>query len=431
MTGVQTCALPISHVGSHLEKLTGRKPGAPDAKDRVRDWARRFAERAFRRPLSPELQTFFVDRHFEAAADLEAAARKVVLLILKSPRFLYHDVATDAPAVAARISFGLWDSIPDAELLEAARKGQVSTAQDVARQAERMIPDLRTRAKMRQFYQQWLQLDRLRELSKDQKRYPEFTEAIASDLRTSLDLFLDDVTWSEASDFRQLLLADFVHLNGRLAKVYGAELPEDAAFQKVVPAGKHAGILTHPLLMAAFAYDSTTSPIHRGVFVARSLLGRRMRPPPEAVTPLSPDLHPDMTTRERTALQTRSQTCQSCHATINPLGFAMENFDAVGRFRKDEHGKPIDATGSYAAPGSEPARFTGARELGELLARSEETQSAFIEHLFQHLVKQPVLAYGADRPSALQKSFEQNAFSMRKLMVEVMVSTALAKGKNP
>src|SRR5262249_8678876 len=155
-------------------------------------------------------------------------------------------------------------------------------------------------------------------LTKNAKRFPEFTDEIESDLRRSLDLFLDEVTWSEASDFRQLVLADYVPMNGRLGKFYDAKLPEDAPFQHAFEgAGRYAGVLTHPLLMAGFAYDSTTSPIHRGLFVARSLLGRRFRPPPEAVTPLSPDLHPDMTTRERVTLQTKPQACQSCHATIN------------------------------------------------------------------------------------------------------------------
>ncbi len=188
--------------------------------------------------------------------------------------------------------------------------------------------------------------------------------------------------------------------------------------------------------MAGFAYDSTTSPIHRGLFVARSLLGRRLRPPPEAVTPLPPELHPDMTTRERVTLQTRPQTCQSCHATINPLGFALENFDAVGRYRSTELGKPIDASGSYWTRAGDAIKFNGPRELGDLLARSEETQAAFIEHLFHFLVKQPILAHGLDRPEALRQDFSTNGFSIRRLLVQEVTSSALsgsrtAKGKNP
>jgi hypothetical protein len=428
------------YVVARLERLAGRKPNAPDAKDRLREFGRKFCERAFRRPLTPDLQKFFVDRHFEADGDLELAIKKVILLALKSPRFLYLEGGSetrDGFDAAGSLSFGLWDSLPDSELFEAARAGKLSTPEAVAKQAARMVGDLRARAKLRTFFFQWLQLDRLRELTKDAKRFPDFNEEIVSDLRTSLDLFLEEVAWNEASDFRQLLLADFLPLNGRLAKLYGADLPPDAPFQKIsLGAEKSAGILTHPLLMAGFAYDSTSSPIHRGVFVARSLLGRRMRPPPDAVTPLDPELHPDMTTRERITLQTRSNACLSCHATINPLGFALEHFDAVGRYRDEERGKPIDASGRYDAPGGEVVPFNGARQLGVILAKSEETQMAFVEHLFHHLLRQPVLAYGPDRLASLRASFAQHDFSIRALMVDMMSVTALAdhrpsKGKKP
>ena len=412
---------------------------ASDPRMRDRDALRRLAERAFRRPLGEAERAFFVDRHFAESGEPEAATKKSVLLILKSPRFLYPGVGgsgNDPYDVASRISFGLWDSIPDAALLEAARAGRLNSPEGVAREVERMLPDLRTRAKLREFLHDWLQIDRLEDITKDAKRFPEFNDALESDLRTSLDLFLDDVVWSESSDFRLLLTSGSVHLNGRLAKVYGAELPADAPFQKVaLDPQRHVGILTHPLLMAGFAYDATTSPIHRGLFVARSFLGRRLRPPPEAVTPLSPDLHPDLTTRERIALQTRAQACQSCHAMINPLGFALEHYDAVGRFRATEKGRPIDAKGSYAPLGGDAVKFDGARELGEFLARSEETHGAFVEHLFHFFVKQPLRAFGPDRPEILRKYFVENGYSLRKLLVRSIVTSALGddpkKGKSP
>ena len=427
-------------VVGHLKALAGIGLEAPDAKAKLPFFCRKFTERAFRRPLTPEQTQFFIDRQFAEAKDAEAAVKKCVLLALKSPRFLYREVGGAEPDqfdTAARLAFGAWDSLPDAELFEAARTGKLGTRDELLKQIERLLNTPRAHAKVRQFYQQWLQMDRLHELSKNAKRFPEFNDQIASDLRRSLDLFLDDVTWSEASDFRQLVLSDSVFLNGRLAKFYKADLAEDAPFQKIGgDPGQHAGLLTHPLLMAGFAYDSTTSPIHRGLWVARSLLGRRFRPPPEAVTPLSPDLHPDMTTRERVNLQTKSQACQSCHATINPLGFAFENFDAVGRYRTTEQGKPIDATGFYWTRGGDTVKFNGARQLGESLAASEETQAAFIEHLFHFMIKQPVLAHGLDRPETLRQSFIKSGYSIRKLLAEIIASSATIgarspQGKNP
>ena len=388
--------------------------------------ARKLVERAFRRPLTPELQQFFVDRIFAETKDVETAFKSVIILALKSPRFLYlpHETG-DAYDVATRLSYALWDSLPDASLLEAAKAGKL----DPAKEAGRLLGDPRAKAKVAAFYHRWLQLDRLHDLAKDPKSYPGFDAAIVSDLRTSLDLFLEDVTWGEKSDWRQLLLADTVYMNGRLAKFYGVELPADAPFQKVkMDPKKHAGLLTHPLLMAGFSYASVSSPIHRGVFLARALLGRRLRAPPDAVTPIPPELHPSLSTRERILLQTKGPDCQSCHAMINPLGFALENFDAVGRFREIEKEKPINAQGSYWTLGGEDVKFNGARELGEFLARSEEAHEAFVEHLFHYLVKQPILAHGLNRPDLLREAFAKDTYDIRKLLIQEAAAAASPGG---
>src|SRR5262249_23156531 len=157
-----------------------------------------------------------------------------------------------------------------------------------------------------EFFLQWLRVDQGPEVAKDPKLFPEFNEAFVSDLRNSLDLFLDDVIGSEAADFRELLNANYLYLNGRLARFYGADLPPAAPFQKVVRQPRErSGVLTHPYLMSSFAYTASSSPIHRGVFISRSVLGRPLRPPPEAVAPLAADLHPGLTTRQRVQLQTK------------------------------------------------------------------------------------------------------------------------------
>ena len=174
-------------------------------------------------------------------------------------------------------------------------------------------------------------------------------------------------------------------------------------------------MLTHPYLMAGFAYTATSSPIHRGVFIARSVLGRSLRPPPEAVAPLVADLHPDLTTRERVALQTKPEACQACHAMINPLGFSLEHFDAVGRFRREEKGRPIDATGVYQTRHGKMVQFTGVRDLASFLAASEETHSAFVEQLFHYLVKQPIRAFGPDELPSSKESFAKHDFNLRRL----------------
>src|SRR5262249_10432466 len=161
----------------------------------------------------------------------------------------------------------------------------------------------------------------------------------------------------------------------------------------------------HPYLMARFAHSAESSPIHRGVFLARGVLGVSLRPPPEAVTPIPPDLHPSLSTRERVVLQTRATNCMTCHGIINPLGFSMEHFDAVGRYRNRDNGKAIDATGFYQTRAGKPIRVKGVRELGNFLADSPEAHAAFVEQLFHHLAQQPVQAYGPNTLDELRRSF--------------------------
>ena len=293
--------------------------------------------------------------------------------------------------VASRLSFGLWDSIPDQKLLAA----RLDKQNEIAEQAERMLRDMRGAAKLHDFLITWLKVEPGRDLAKDARKFPGFDESILSDLRASLDLFLDDVVWSDKSDFRQLFLSDQVFLNGRLSKFYGANLPAQVGFEKVkLDDGKRAGVLTHPYLMTTFAHGAESSPIHRGVFLARGVLGVSLRPPPEAVAPLAADLHPKLTTRERVILQTKPTSCMTCHGVINPLGFTLENFDAVGRFRSREKDKPVDSAGSYQTREGKTVKVHGARELATFLANSPEAQAAFAEQLFHHLVQQPVRAYG-------------------------------------
>jgi hypothetical protein len=207
--------------------------------------------------------------------------------------------------------------------------------------------------------------------------------------------------------------------------LYGAELAADAPFEKVTLAGAdRAGLLSHPYLLAAFAYTEATSPIHRGVFISRSLLGRALKPPPVAVSPLSPDVHKDLTTRERVALQTNSTACMSCHAMINPLGFTLEHYDAIGRYRAEELGKPIDAKGQYLTRTGDTVQFAGVRDLAKFLADSDETHAAFVQQLFHYLVKQPIRAYGPERLSELKAEFRKNEFNIQKLAATIVASTA-------
>jgi len=418
----------VAYLAPRLNELAGTRDDAPDRAAKLKAFATRFAERAFRRPLTAEEARLFVDAQFAATPDAELATRRVVVLVLKSPRFLYREVGgpSDAYAVASRLAFTLWDSGPDDELLRAAAAGQLSTPAQVQAHAERMLNDPRARAKIRQFLLTWLRVDQPHDVSKNPLRFPGFDEAAAADLRTSLELFLDEVVWSPESDFRRLFLTDTISLNARLARIYGGEVAEGAGFQPVrLDDGKRFGVLTHPYLMATFGYTSDSAPIHRGVFLARGVLGLTLRPPQDAFTPFAAELHPMLSTRERTALQTRPAACVTCHSVINPLGFTLENFDAIGRYRDRDAGKAVDSSGAYHTRAGTDVVFAGPAELARFLATSPEAHTAFAEQLFHHLAKQPTRAYGPRTPEELGASLAREGFSIRKLIVRAAVVSAL------
>jgi hypothetical protein len=424
-----TAALETAtYVTTHLRDLANVKDDAPDRSARLQAFCRQFVERAFRRPITPDIARLYVDRQFSVAPDPLLAVKRVVVLTLKSPRFLYQeagDTTRDAYDTASRLSFALWDSLPDAELLRAAA-GELATRDQVRRQAERMVADPRAALKVHDFFMQWLKVDQYPELAKDSKRFPGFDAMAATDLRTSLELEIESIVWSEKSDYRELMLSDKTFLNGRLAGLYGVKLPPDAPFQPVVldPA-ERSGVLTHPYILASFAYVDNSSPIHRGVMIVRNMLGRVLKPPPAAFAPLAAGLHPNLTTRQRVEMQTKPAACNGCHGLINPLGFTLERFDAIGRLRTEESGQPVNCTGSYQPRTGPVAQFSGARDLTRYLAGSDEAHAAFVEKMFQNLVKQPVRAYGPQTLPDLQRSFAAQEYNIRKLLVEISTVAAL------
>lgn len=405
----------------------------------LKNFAGDLVERAFRRSLTDEQKRLYVDQQFEATASPDDALRRVILLALKSPRFLYQetpaaaDSANDEAFVrASRLSFALLDSIPDKPLLDAAKNGQLQTEQQIRDQAWRLVGDPRSRTHLLEFLRSWMNLSHLHDIDKDHTLYPGFSREVATDMRTSLELLLEQVVTSDNPDFRRLLTTDSTFMNRRLAEFYQQEVPTTDEFREVqFEPDRRAGILTHPLLLSGFSYQSTSSPIHRGVFLYRGVLGRALKPPPEAVAPTAPDLAPDLTTRERVHLQTSPQSCANCHLMINGLGFSLENFDAVGRYRETEMQKTIDAAGSYRTRSGEEVRFRGARELARFLADSPETHRSFVRQLFHHMVQQPILAFGSDSIQSLGDFFASHEFALNQLMVEIACRSALRPNSPP
>jgi hypothetical protein len=420
-------ALQVSAlVGPNLFALAGTKADAPDRAEKLKAFSLRFAQLAYRRPLGAE-QKADLERIYAAGVAPEVAAKRAFIFTLSNPYFLYPGIGPqDDHAVASRLALALWDSVPDAALLQSAAAGKLKTEAQVRLHAQRMMKDPRAKAKLRDFLHHWLHVEEGSEIAKDQQEYPGFDQAVVMDLRTSLDLFAEGVVWSEPSDYRQLLLGDTILMNERLAKFYGQRVEPGAGFQPVkMDAEQRAGVLTHPYVLATFSYTKSSSPIHRGVFLTRNILGRMLKPPPMAIAFMDDKFDPTFTMREKVAELTAKPACQSCHVTINPLGFSFERFDAVGRVRATDNRKPVDAVADYTTADGAVIKLTGARDVARHAAESVSGQTGFVRNLFQALVKQPPAAYDPALLGQLTERFRADHFHVRNLAVEVAVVAAL------
>lgn len=423
---------------------------------------------AFRGKLDAPTRKLYIDQQIERVEDDGEAIRRVMLLALKSPRFLYPTLDTEhsrSQRTANRLALVMHDSLPSAPwLVNAAAKDKLQNDSQLTNAARRMVDDYRTHAKTLTFLNDWLGLQNTDEIAKDTEQFPGFDPNTIQDLKKSMNRFLLDFIESDTSDFRELLQADWRYTTKRLENYYGSawrsDMPEgqpdtpkpratqETETQETADTKKnqsirhaatqiesimsrsiqdreiHAGVLSHPLIMSNLAYHRTTSPIHRGVFLTRRTLGRVLRPPDASFTPLSAELHPDLTTRERVQLQTGEINCQACHEQINSLGFAFEHFDATGRFRRKEKTKQINAAGSYTDRNGKRVAFNGARELADYLAQSEDCHHAFVEAAFEHFVKQPITAYGSGTADKITKSFQDSGYNIHELLISIAVTAS-------
>ncbi|HYF35920.1 MAG TPA: DUF1588 domain-containing protein, partial [Prosthecobacter sp.] len=191
-------------------------------------------------------------------------------------------------------------------------------------------------------------------------------------------------------------------------------------FQKVAFDPKQrAGVVTHPYLLASLAYSRQTSPIHRGVFLTRNIVGMSLKPPQMAVSFDESHFDPKLTMREKITELTKNNNCMSCHGVINPLGFSLENFDAIGRWRTKDNNKPVNPAGRFSDEEGTLVELTGPRDIVNYVADNPSGHRAFIRHLFNHCVKQQPAAYGPKVLDDLQKSFSANGCHIQKLLVDI------------
>jgi len=347
-----------------------------------------FGKRVYRRPLAPEeiarLQTVYA-----AGGDFANGIRLVIAGLLQSPRFLYlaepvpasaagKVVGVDGWALASRLSYFFLDTMPDDALFTAAEKGKLSTGDQVAEQATRLMGDPRFRGTLLTFHQEWLQLDTLPGTEKDPMLFPQWTPALRGALGEETRRFVEYVFTDGDHRLDTLLSAPFSFVDPTLAAHYGVTAP--TGWQRVdLPKDQRAGLLTQAGLMATLAHENRTSFILRGKMVREALFCSAPLLPPADVPP-EPKFDPMASAKERSEAHRKDPACASCHELFDPIGFAFEVYDAAGRYRTSDGAGPIDSKvtlthtaqldGKTAANAVELARLlAGADEVRDCVAR--------------------------------------------------------------
>ncbi|HZW08074.1 MAG TPA: DUF1592 domain-containing protein [Phycisphaerales bacterium] len=394
------------------KQLHAPAAAARDDASRARAVLDAFAGRAYRRPVTAAQSEALlkVYRNRRRAGDAhEPALRTALTAALVSPSFLFRSVTLTGDAqrhtldgyeLASRLSYFLWSSTPDQPLLDAAADGSLLTDDGLTRHTRRLLADPRSSAFVENFAGQWLQLRTLETVAIDRARFPDYTDQLRADMIAEPTRFLADAVSSNRS------ILDFVDsrdtfLNERLARFYGLDSVKGDEFRRVaLPArSPRGGIVTMAAVLTLTSNTTRTSPVKRGLFVLDQLLNAPPPPPPADIPPLE-QAHaenPTASVRERLALHTAVASCAACHNRLDPIGLALEHFDATGRWRATEHDKPIDASGTLP----DGTALAGADDLKRaLLARSDQVVEAVTAKLLTYALGRGVEPF--DRPAIRQ-----------------------------
>ncbi len=302
----------------------------------------RFAERAFRRPVLQEDLQPYLDFALSAYQDEKSINDGLYAgfrAILSSPRFLYFQETPgllDAHSIASRLSYFLWNRPPDEKLLNFAASGDLRTPQVLEAQVERMLQDSRSQAYIENFAAQWLDLKDIDFTTPDEKLYPEYDEILKNAMLGETHNFLRTLL-DENLSVTHIIDSDFAMLNERIARHYGIEGVSGTDFRRVSlkPEHKRGGIITHGSILKVTANGTTSSPVIRGVWMLERILGEHISPPPDDVPAIEPDIRGATSIREQLDKHRSTESCNACHVKIDPPGFALENYDVIGGWRRN------------------------------------------------------------------------------------------------
>ena len=394
------------------------------------------ARRAYRRPSNEtdvsDLLPFYERGRKEGSFDL--GIQKALERLLVSPQFLFR-IEREAPNVAAgtayrvsdlelasRLSFFIWSSIPDDELLDAAAAGRLKDPKVLEQQVRRMLADPRSESLVTNFAAQWLYLRDIAAKQPDEILFADFDETLRTAMQRETELFIGSV-FRENRSVLDLLRANYTYLNERLARHYGVPNIKGSYFRRVTfPDGSvRGGLLGQGSVLTITSYSTRTSPVLRGKWVLENLLSAAPPPPPPDVPSLKTETAPGkpLTLRDAMTRHRAAPACAGCHARMDPIGFAMENFDAVGRWRERDGEQPIDATGVFP----EGTKFDGIPGLKkELLRQPEQFVGTVAERLLMYAIGRNLQYYDAPTVRAVMRDAEPANHTLASLVLGIVKS---------
>jgi hypothetical protein len=417
--------------------------GGSDAACRLQ-FIETFGRRAFRRPLeSAEIARY--DALFKVESSFLKGAQTVIEAMLQSPSFLFWSEQTPNTkwkpyATASRLAYFIWGTMPDDALLDSAAKGELSRPEDVERVTRRMLDDPRAKQALDDFISQWLRFDRVLTTARDHRFFPLFNHDLAVAMTEEAAHFVGDLVWND-KNFMDVFTANYGFVNSNLAPIYKVPAPaQEYDRVEFAPGEQRSGLLGQALFLTLTSKLEDTAPTGRGLFVREQFLCQHVPPPPPGVDtnlPAVDQLRP-LTNRERLAAHTSDKTCAGCHNLIDPIGFGLEKFDAIGMYREKqkllfypEHRgggtkkpKPtevlLDMDTAGLVAGLPDSQFVSSRQLGELLARTPQCQECIVKQVFRYMTGRQDTR--ADTPVIRRalEDFQNSGFHYKELVVSLV-----------
>jgi Protein of unknown function (DUF1592)/Protein of unknown function (DUF1588)/Protein of unknown function (DUF1585)/Protein of unknown function (DUF1587)/Protein of unknown function (DUF1595)/Planctomycete cytochrome C len=421
-----------------------RPTGTADEEECAKRILSNLARRAYRRPVDDEDLQAPLELYRQGRADggFEAGVELALSSLLVNPQFLLR-IERDPPGapeasaytisgleLASRLSYFLWSSMPDEELLALATSGELRRPEVLESQVRRMLADERSRSLVTNFAGQWLYLRNLDSVIPDMRLFPDFDDNLRQALRQETELFFESIVRDDRSVL-DLIKADYTYLNERLAKHYGIPHVYGSQFRRVaLDEGSHrGGLLRQGSILTVTSYATRTSPVLRGHWVLKNLVGAPPPPPPPNV----PDLEDNtvsalLPVRERLKQHRANAACASCHEQMDPVGFALDNYDAIGRWRETEAAQPIDAAGTLLGS----AEFMGVSGLEKaLLDRPELFVRTLTEKLLTFALGRGVEYYDAPAVRQIVREAREDNYRLSRLIMSIVASTPFQMRKTP